>query len=60
MLHIRYHKGLSVTGVYKDNIRFLPVAVGNLLLAYVAYVLPFCRLLQASIGGRQVMQSPYI
>jgi hypothetical protein len=40
MLHIMYHKGQQQTGKFKDNIRFLPTAIGDLLLDYLVYVIP--------------------
>ena len=40
MIYTQYHKGQQQSGAYKDNIRFLPKAVGDLLLVYIAYVLP--------------------
>jgi Orsellinic acid/F9775 biosynthesis cluster protein D/Helicase conserved C-terminal domain len=40
MFHTTYHKGQQQTGEYKDNIRFLPAAIGDLLLDYLVYVLP--------------------
>ena len=40
MLHTTYHKGQQQTGAYKDNIRFLPSAVGDLLLDYIVHVIP--------------------
>jgi len=40
MLHTTYHKGQQQTGKFKDNIRFLPAALGDLLLDYLVYVIP--------------------
>jgi hypothetical protein len=40
MVHIQYHKSQEVWGGYRDNIRFLPRAIGDLLLTYLAYVVP--------------------
>lgn len=40
MIYTQYHKGQQQSGVYKDNIRFLPKAIRDLLLDYIAYVLP--------------------
>ncbi|SPJ84073.1 uncharacterized protein FTOL_10589 [Fusarium torulosum] len=40
MIHVRYHKSQERTGAEKDNIRFLPPAVGDLLLTYLAFVPP--------------------
>ena len=36
MIYTQYHKGQQQSGIYKDNIRFLPKAIGNLLLDYLA------------------------
>ena len=40
MIHTQYHKGQQQSGVYKENVRFLPKAIRDLLLTYLAYVLP--------------------
>jgi hypothetical protein len=40
MIYTQYHKGQEQSGAYRDNIRFLPKAIGDPLLDYVAYVLP--------------------
>lgn len=40
MIYTQYHKGQQQSGVYKDNVRFLPQAVGDLMLDYIAYVIP--------------------
>jgi superfamily II DNA or RNA helicase len=40
MLHVRYHKSQRQTGRPLDNVRFLPAAIGDLLLAFLAYVQP--------------------
>ena len=40
MLHIRYHKSQEITEKPADNIQFLPHAVGDLLLTYLAIVQP--------------------
>lgn len=40
MLYTTYHKGQQQTGKFKDNIRFLPPAVGDLLLDYLIIVVP--------------------
>lgn len=40
MVYVQYHKGQEQSGAYKDNIRFLPRAIGDLLLTYLAYVAP--------------------
>ncbi|ELR07734.1 hypothetical protein GMDG_08531, partial [Pseudogymnoascus destructans 20631-21] len=40
MLHTTYHKGQQQTGKFKDNIRFLPATIGDLLLDYLVYVVP--------------------
>ena len=40
MIHTTYHKGLNMTSQTKDNIRFLPTAIGELLLNFLCYVQP--------------------
>ena len=44
MIYTQYHKGQQQSGAYKDNIRFLPRAIGDLLLSYIAYILPLRQL----------------
>jgi len=39
MLHTTYHKGQQQTGKFKDNIRFLPAPIGDLLLDYLMAVI---------------------
>ncbi|OBT81161.1 hypothetical protein VE02_10169, partial [Pseudogymnoascus sp. 03VT05] len=59
MLYVQYHKGQQQSGVYKDNIRFLPKAIGDLLLAYIAYVIPLRQMFlrQQTLGA---LISPYL
>lgn len=40
LIYVQYHKGQEQSGTQRDNIRFLPPAIGNLLLTYLAYVPP--------------------
>jgi hypothetical protein len=40
MIYTQHDKGQRQSGVYKDNVRFLPQAIRDLLLDYVAYALP--------------------
>jgi hypothetical protein len=40
MIYTQYHKGQQQSGAYKDNIRFLPKVIGDLLLVYIVYILP--------------------
>jgi hypothetical protein len=59
MIYTQYHKGQQQSGAYKDNIRFLPKAIGDLLLAYIAYVLPLRQLfLRQQAPGALI--SPYL
>ena len=59
MLYTQYHKGQQQSGPYKDNIRFLPKAIGDLLLQYVADVIPLRQLfLRQQKPG--VLISPYL
>jgi hypothetical protein len=59
MIHVRYSKSQEQTGVERDNIRFLPPAIGNLLLTYLAFVLPLRQafLRQSKPGA---LLSPYL
>jgi hypothetical protein len=59
MIYVQYHKGQQQSGAYKDNIRFLPKAIGDLLLLYIAYVLPLRQLFlrQQTLGA---LISPYL
>ncbi|KAJ9421294.1 hypothetical protein QL093DRAFT_2576904 [Fusarium oxysporum] len=59
MIHVRYHKSQERTGAEKDNIRFLPPAVGDLLLTYLAFVPPLRQVfLRQSKPG--ALLSPYL
>jgi len=44
MIYTQYYKGQQQSGAYKDNIRFLLKAIGDLLLTYTTYVLPLRQL----------------
>ncbi|KAK0836563.1 hypothetical protein LTS02_018101, partial [Friedmanniomyces endolithicus] len=44
MIHVKNHKGQQQTGRHKENIRFLPDPVGELLLDYLVYVMPLRQL----------------
>jgi len=59
MVYVQYHKGQQQSGAYKDNIRFLPKAIGDLVLIYIAYVLPLRQLfLRQQAPGTLI--SPYL
>lgn len=59
MIYVRYHKGQEQTGAEKDNIRFLPPAIGDLLLTYLALVPPLRQVfLRQSKPGALI--SPYL
>ncbi|WKT53608.1 Helicase superfamily 1/2, ATP-binding domain [Fusarium oxysporum f. sp. vasinfectum] len=59
MIHVRYHKSQERTGAEKDNIRFLPPAVGDLLLTYLAFIPPLRQVfLRQSKPG--ALLSPYL
>lgn len=59
MIFTQYHKGQQHTGAFKDNIRFLPTVVGDLLLQFLAYVQP---LRQVFLRQRQpaALLSPFL
>jgi hypothetical protein len=44
IIYIQYYKGQQQSGVYKDNIRFLSKAIGDLLFTYIIYILPLRQL----------------
>jgi hypothetical protein len=59
MIYTQYHKEQQQSGVYKDNVRFLLKAIRNLLLDYIAYMLPLRQLFlrQQTLGA---LISPYL
>ena len=59
MLHTTYHKGQQQTGKFKDNIRFLPSPIGDLLLDYLVIVLPLRQVFLRATVPRAVL-SPYL
>ena len=59
MLYTTYHKGQQQTGRFKDNIRFLPAAVGDLLLDYIAWVVPLRQTFLRQSAPHAVI-SPYL
>ena len=59
IIHSQYHKGQQQSGNYKENIRFLPHAIGRLFIQYIAFVIPLRQLfLWQSSPGTQI--SPYL
>ena len=52
VLVTRYHKAQVSTGQLRVIPRFLPTRVGQLLVAYLADVLPFVQLLDAAAGSK--------
>jgi hypothetical protein len=59
MLYTTYHKGQQQTGKFKDNIRFLPAPIGDLLLDYLVYIVPLRQLFLRQAAPHAVM-SPYL
>ncbi|KAM0271094.1 hypothetical protein ACHAQH_009227 [Verticillium albo-atrum] len=59
MVHTTYHKGQQQTGKYKDNIRFLPAALGDLLIDYLVYVVPLVQAFARHAAPGTVV-SPYL
>ncbi|KAH7231037.1 hypothetical protein BKA59DRAFT_381081, partial [Fusarium tricinctum] len=59
LIYVQYHKSQEQSGTQRDNIRFLPPAIGNLLLTYLAYVPP---LRQVFLRQRKpgALLSPYL
>jgi superfamily II DNA helicase RecQ len=50
----RYHKAQVSTGQLRVIPRFLPTRVGQLLVAYLADILPFVQLLDSSTAGSKI------
>lgn len=44
MVYTTYHKGQAQWGSYKDNVRFLPTELGDMLLDFIAYVPPLWKI----------------
>ena len=59
MLHTTYHKGQQQTGKFKDNIRFLPAPVGDLLLDYLVVVIPLLQVFLRRSAPHAII-SPYL
>lgn len=59
MVHIQYDKGQEQQGRYKENIRFLPSAVGDLLLTFLAYVQPLRQVFLRQQSPRALL-SPFL
>jgi superfamily II DNA or RNA helicase len=59
MLHTTYHKGQQQMGKFKDNIRFLPASLGDLLLDYVVFVVPLRQVFLRHSAPHAVL-SPYV
>ncbi|KAM6506787.1 hypothetical protein FALCPG4_018615 [Fusarium falciforme] len=59
MVYVRYHKSQEQVGAETENIRFLPRAIGDLLLTYLALVPP---LRQVFLRQRKpgALLSPYL
>jgi len=59
LIYTQYHKGQQQSGAYKENVRFLPRAVGNLLLDYLAYIMPLRQLFLRQPKPKALI-SPYL
>lgn len=59
MVHTTYHKTQAQSGAHRDNVRFLSVGLGELVLDYVVYVRPL-RQFFAWQRGERVAPSPYL
>lgn len=59
MVHVQYHKGQQQTGKYKENVRFLPNPIAELLLDYIVYVLPLRERFLRQTSPRALL-SPYL
>lgn len=59
MMHLTYHKGLEKTAQSKDNIRFLPGPIGDLLVKFLVYVQPIRQMFLRHQSPDMVL-SPYL
>ena len=59
MMRINYHKGLQHTGKIKDNMRFLPPPIGQLLLDFLVHVQPLRQEFLTQNSPGQTL-SPYL
>jgi DEAD/DEAH box helicase len=59
MIFTQYHKGQQQSGTYKENIRFLPKPIGDLLLQYIAYVQPLRQIFLRQRSPKALI-SPYL
>ena len=59
MLYTTYHKGQQQTSKFKDNIRFLPAAIDDLLLNYLTWVIPLRQIFLRQSAPHAVI-SPYL
>lgn len=58
-MHIHYHKSQQQTDDTTDNIRFLPPAIGNLLLTFQALVQPLRQIFLRQVKPGALL-SPYL
>ncbi|KAF1820031.1 uncharacterized protein K489DRAFT_403423 [Dissoconium aciculare CBS 342.82] len=56
----RAHAGQQQTGQYKENIRFLPHVLGDLLFDYLIYVLPLCEAFLPATAATAPTFSPFL
>lgn len=59
MVHVRYRKSVEQTGQDGDNIRFIPAAIAELVLTFLAVVQPL-RLIFLRQARRNALLSPYL
>ncbi|ELR07740.1 hypothetical protein GMDG_08537 [Pseudogymnoascus destructans 20631-21] len=59
LIYTQYHKGQQQSGLYKDNVRFLPRAIGDMLLDYIAYVIPLQQIFLRQQQPKALI-SPYL
>jgi superfamily II DNA or RNA helicase len=59
MMHIRHHKSRELTDRDKDNIRFIPSAIAELLIIYMAVVQPLRSVFLQEMKPKALL-SPYL
>ena len=59
MIFTQYHKGQQQSGTYKENIRFLPKPIRDMLLQYIGLVIPLWQIFLRQRNLKGVI-SPYL
>ena len=58
-INLNYHKGISITRSNKENIRFLPLILGNLIKIYLLLIQPFYIYLKLHVLNKDISNIDY-